>query len=202
MISEGARYTRNKPRYFLTVFSVGALCQVAFYIAYRSLAMCILITFSASILLIYSMQFFKRCLFDEACPKRKTVGALTVFVLGVAIMSALNYLPFFSSKLGLCFDAGFSGCLAPVFASLFDFRDINAPESLKIADNIPMRVACLSLALFSLIPDNPIQWFSLLALIPLIMYSEKRGRFSLKYFFYIFYPLHLFVLWVIYIVIH
>ena len=38
------------------------------------------------------------------------------------------------------------------------------------------------------------QWYSLLALPLLLLYSGKRGKANLKYFFYIFYPVHLVVL--------
>ena len=39
-----------------------------------------------------------------------------------------------------------------------------------------------------------IQVYSLLALPLLLLYSGRRGRLNLKYFFYIFYPVHLAVL--------
>lgn len=201
MISEGAKYTKNKLRYFLIMFSVGVICQIAFYIAYEGLTMCILITFSASVLLIYAMQHFKRCLFSDRCHLWMTVFALLIFALGVFAMAVLNYHPFFKNTLGITFDAGFSGCLAPVFASLPDFRGIDAPISVKKFDILPARLLCFALALISLIPINSIQWVSLFALIPLFMYSEKRGRFSLKYFFYVFYPLHLGALWLVYMLI-
>ncbi|MGD9909731.1 MAG: TraX family protein [Candidatus Izemoplasmatales bacterium] len=41
--------------------------------------------------------------------------------------------------------------------------------------------------------DNPIQWFALLALIPIYFYNGKKGKMN-SYFFYIYYPLHLVVI--------
>lgn len=198
MISEGAKYTKNRLKYFLVMFIIGVLCQVVFYIVSGSLMMCILITFSASVLLIYAFDLFKICLVSEKYSGLQALLALALFIFGVAVMFVLNYLPFFTDTLGLSFDAGFFGCLAPVCASFFVFRGIDAPDNLKRLDNIPLRVLCFSLALIALSPINEIQWVSLFALIPLLLYSEKRGKFSLKYFFYIFYPAHLAGLWAIY----
>lgn len=38
------------------------------------------------------------------------------------------------------------------------------------------------------------QWWSMLALPFLKLYSGKRGKYKMKYFFYIFYPAHLLVI--------
>lgn len=41
------------------------------------------------------------------------------------------------------------------------------------------------------------QLYALLALIPINMYNGKRGRWNLKYVFYVFYPAHLLIIWLI-----
>ena len=46
--------------------------------------------------------------------------------------------------------------------------------------------------------DRPawhVQWFSLLALVPLALYDGTRGRARMKYLFYVYYPAHLAVLY-------
>ena len=41
------------------------------------------------------------------------------------------------------------------------------------------------------------QEYASISSIPILLYNGKRGKYSLKYFFYIFYPLHLVILWLI-----
>ena len=41
------------------------------------------------------------------------------------------------------------------------------------------------------------QWFSLVSLVFLMLYNGKRGKANLKYLFYVFYPTHQAILWLI-----
>ena len=56
MIAEGCRHTRDRKKYFLRLFGMGALCQAVYFVAMGSLYMCILITFSLSVILISLMD--------------------------------------------------------------------------------------------------------------------------------------------------
>ncbi len=51
-------------------------------------------------------------------------------------------------------------------------------------------------ALWNFLWNNKIQEYGALAMIPIALYNGERGR-SMKYFFYLFYPLHLVVLFVL-----
>lgn len=194
-ISEGAKYTKNKTRYFLGIFILALICQIVYYIFDNSLYMCILVTFSISILLIYLMQHCKKLLFDEKSTNSAKAISIMLFLLATVCVYILNEL--------LTIDYGFIGCLTPVFASFFDFSGINVPEKLRRLDKNYIRVISLGVALLLLsIDGGGIQYFSLFALIPLLLYSGERGRYKMKYFFYLFYPLHLVLLEAIYIVIY
>ncbi len=194
MISEGARYTKNKLKYFLTIFLLATVCQLVYYFFDNgSLYMCILVTFSLSILLIYALNATKRALSESESPKYKyaiCMGTLfLLLVVGVYVLT--RYIQI---------DYGFAGIMTPVFASLFDFRGMNVPDKLKKLDNIPCRVLCTGIGLIMLsIQAGGPQYFCIFALLLLLLYSGERGKYKMKYFFYLFYPLHLVFLEAIYL---
>lgn len=54
------------------------------------------------------------------------------------------------------------------------------------------------MALLMILGYGGSQIFSLVAIIPMLLYNGQRGRYSMKWFFYVFYPAHLIVLFVLY----
>ena len=187
MIAEGCRYTKNKSRHFFLLFGLGAACQMV-YILFdpTNVYLGILITFSISILIIYALQYAKKCFFGEEAKTSKQVLASGLVLALVAASYVLTRL--------VLVDYGFWGIMMPVFASLFDFHRIPAPDSLKKLDCLPVRVLCMMLAEVMLIitlPEPLFQLPALIAFVLLLLYNGEKGKANLKYFFYVFYPLHL-----------
>lgn len=179
MIAEGCRYTRNRLRYFGMVFGLGAVCQIVYFVAMRDTYMSVLITFSLSILVIYAWQNVKA---------RQDVLSwliLAISVLGVWILNQY-----------LTIDYGFHGCMTPVFAALaMPRRGADPVQGEERFNNLPTHVALMGISLLELaLTSGGTQWWSLLALPLLLLYSGKRGKRNMKYFFYIFYPTHLVLL--------
>lgn len=173
MISEGCHYTKNRLRYFGMVFGLAAVCQTVYAVAMQDYYMCILVTFSLSILMIYALQLLKA---QKTVPKQVAAGLL----LGAVIVGVwwLNGV--------LEIDYGFWGCMLPVFPALL--------RGTKW-DRRSTGVAMLALGLLILgLDTGALQAFALLAIPLLLLYNGQRGKLKMKYFFYIFYPLHLAVL--------
>ena len=195
MIAEGCRYTRNKARYFSMIFGLAFICQVVYYVFDGSLYMCVLVTFSLSILALFALDNFKYIAFESDASLLQKFLAGGLFIAVVAFIYFLN--------LFMQIDYGFWGCMLPVFAGL-----LHMPKNCNIAflqklDNNLTGVILLGLGLVPLMLEvGWVQPYSLMALVPLLLYSGKRGKLNMKYFFYIFYPLHLVLLEGIYLLLN
>ena len=178
----------KKRKLFLLAF----VCQTVYFIYDGDTYMSVLVTFSLSILMIYSLQLFKRALTDSNASIFKKIAFLSLFLFSVAFVYFLNTM--------FEIDYGFFGCMAPVFASSFKIpREINrdkgansAYTSFLIKNEHLLNVSALGICLiFLAFAMTNIQFYALLSLPLILFYSGKRGKYRMKYFFYIFYPLHL-----------
>ena len=179
MIAEGARYTRNKIKYLATIGGLATICQLVYYFALRDLYMCILVTFSLSIITIYAIGYFKKCLFAEKPDALKCIFSALLLILTVLAVYQLNQV--------LEIDYGFIGCMIPAMISIFDFKNMKLPEKFKWLDSYYLKISALAIGLILLaLAKGERQYYALLSIPFLLLYSEQRGTPKLKYFFYIF----------------
>ncbi len=185
MIAEGCRYTKNKRNYFLRIFLLGLLCQVVYYIAEQNVDQGILMTFSVSILLSYVVLWVENRM-GESCRDTGHINKILLWLLPVGLILLMavicGEIKLLPDGRYILFDYGFYGILLPVLIALG--RD--KKQRLFLA------AAGMTLIAFSL---GGIQWYSLIALFPLACYNEKRGKWNLKYLFYIYYPLHMAIIY-------
>ncbi|MBR4072010.1 MAG: hypothetical protein IKK26_05595 [Clostridia bacterium] len=187
MIAEGCRYTKSKVKYFLTMTVLGLLIQLVYYFYSKKATFTVIITFSISILLIYGLQSVKAIILDSKSKLFEKLLVVELFAMSVVAVYVLNQI--------VSIEYGFYGCLLPVAASLLH-KPANISDSIfEKLDKIPVHVAVMGvcLALMS-VQRGWVQPYSLLSLPLLLLYSGKRGKTNMKYFFYIFYPAHLAVL--------
>ena len=176
-IAEGCRYTRNRLKHFLSVFVLGCICESVYIIYMGGWYGNILLSFSLSILLIYMMQW---------CRVKGGYVPYAVMVLALSLLAvALHYVNF---------DYGFTGIIAPLIMALPGDRagekeGISPPPPGKKLKLLLFTVAVMLTALGS--PMGSRQLFALLSLPLVWLYNGKAGNKKLKYFFYVFYPLHL-----------
>ncbi|MGN0459912.1 MAG: TraX family protein [Ruminococcus sp.] len=173
MIAEGCKYTHNKLKYFLTIFIEGVILQVFIFLLSDSRNMNVLITFSISIGLIYAVDYamHSQSPYRWILPMAGIVG--TLFLCGKLPVSFFN--------LDFHIDYDFFGVMLPVMVYIFE--------------NKVLKLLMFTLGLvFLSISLAPIEWWSLLSVIPIAFYSGERGKLKIKYFFHIYYPLHVVII--------
>lgn len=193
-IAEGARHTSNRIGYFLRTFLLGIICQAVYVIeeilggGIRSIYLNILFTLSISMLVCFAYVDFEKSLKNKE--KNGIFLRFAVFALSVASVIAFDIFCTYSYDLigmSVSFDYGAVGALLPLFAILVKDRK--------------KQVLCfgIGLILFALLnsdaPGNV--WFVLFNIPILATYNGRLGSKKYKYAFYIFYPLHLGVLYLV-----
>ncbi len=189
LIAEGCRYTRNPWLYLGKLAACLGVCQVGYFVGEGSLEICILGTFFIGASLLFCLQEAKKAIFQGNTGK--TVLFLALLLAGIGATYYVNQRYYI--------DYGFWGCMLPLSAGIFYLPEA-APGRLKKWDNKWTSLLCFALCLVIASYDNffPIQGYCLLSLPVLALYSGKRGKWKLTWFFYLFYPLHLALLYGLY----
>lgn len=191
-VYQGAKYTRNRRRYLGNMFCLGVLCMLGSWLLADFFYGNILITFSLSLLLIYNVQNIQKAWHATSSVWN---GKLCMWVIAFVLL-------LFATAI-LCqimpIDYGFIGILVPVGATIADReRCIRTDTPIPIPGDGRHELInrYIVLAVFGMMlywqatTANEIQYFSLIALLPLCFYNYTRGSVSMKHFFYWFYPLH------------
>ena len=173
MIAEGCKYTKNKLKYFLTIFIEGVIIQFFIFLLSDSTHMNVLITFSLSIGLIYA--------FDYSLRSENNYNWVIPLMGIIFVMVICGELPegFLSEYFHI--DYGFFGVMLPVMVYIFENKVLK----------LLMFTAGLVFLSISL---APIQWWCLLSVIPIALYSGERGKLKIKYLFHIYYPIHIVII--------
>ena len=169
MIAEGCRHTHDRKKYLGKLLLLGAACQIVYFLAMGSLYQCILITFSLSILLIYAI--------DNA---RSTPSAILALLTLITVVFVCLGLPRLLPGTDFAIDYGIWGVLLPVLVYFGGTRKL---PLLAIVLCLQARQA------------GGIQWLSLTAIPLLYLYNGQRGSGNIGKWFYIYYPLHLVVIY-------
>ncbi len=145
-----------------------------------------ILTISLTALFCQLVYFFAEGSLDQCI--------LVTFLLSILLIYALEYKNIIISLISvvgvfvLCeilnIDYGFFGILTPVFIYFANGKTNKL-------------IACSALLLLLGIVMGGVQWYSLFAIPLLALYNRKRGKLNLKYLFYIYYPLHLGIIYLI-----
>ncbi len=184
LVAEGCRHTRNIKKYMLRLFIFAIISEIPFSLFVTKawpIDMSSLFYFGHrnvfyTLLLGVVAIFFRKIIKEKICVQ------LPAELFSITLAGILAY---FAALLNTDYDA--FGVLLIYF--------------LALTDKVYTRV--LLLAVFAFLQYYPsfYFWSALLPALLIIFYNGELGKYSLKYFFYIIYPVHILILYIAYILI-
>ena len=193
-IAEGCRYTRNKTKRFLMVLGLALVCEIAYVLTSGEITGTVLVTFSCSIPMVYALQAVKASLAAEKLSCGRISLCMALFVLSIGATVLVGYL--------VPMDYGIPGALLPVFLSFLDYVPGKTPAFFQKIDRHAIRLAVFALGLvliwrIRLRVSGEIQVYALLSVLPMAFYNGTPGPRTFKYWFYVFFPAHLLLIWMV-----
>lgn len=174
LLSEGFAHTKSRPKYALRLALFAALSEIPFDLAFAKVPL-----------------------------ETEHQNVFFTLLLGFCALCVLERLRDFSLLLGLACCGALAMCaqLLRTDYGWFGVTLILLFYALRDNRRVQMLVFLLLNTGFSLqksqLPNLNIQLLAAGAALPLACYNGEKGRYSLKYFFYLFYPLHLIILYLL-----
>ena len=177
MLAEGFEKTSSRPRYFARIFVTALIAEIPVYLLHISVMTDyyhnILFTMLLSFLALYATE--KGKFWFVAVP------------LVALAASAFN-----------CEYGAFGVMLAVGFYLVNKY----SPKQIFVRFTALLAVLLVTMIPLASYENWPIQLWSICAVIPLALYNGKKGRRLPRYFLYVFYPAHLFIIWLLTLALH
>lgn len=170
LLVEGFKHTRNKLKYFLRLILFAIITQPIYDYTFNNHELNILFTFSLSFLLLSSLEFIKKII-NKYSKVIENYLYKTVFYSLIYILFTL-----FSIILNVDYQA----------------LGISLVFIFYLVPNLYLSFLLYLLAV-TFLATNTIQFYSLLSFLFIYMYNGEKGK-NIKYFFYLYYPLHFLIL--------
>lgn len=182
LISEGFIHTHSKPRYMLRMLIFAIISQIPFHLLAHNLArskatLNVMFTFEYALIGLYILDFFKNY---NGFPK------LLNYAFIIASLSMILFVVYFVHP-----DYSWYGVSLVWIFYLFKKSKILTTFSFIVINILYYLVRGADLNEY-----YPLILFSCLPIVFILLYNGEKGK-SLKYFFYLFYPVHMLILYAI-----
>jgi len=174
MIAEGCTYTKDRKSYLGLLALSAAVCQAVYLFVMHSLYQCIMVTFMLSVSLIFALDYAKA--------QKKTKGFFVAVGAALGVYVLTEVMP--EVVPGFYIDYSFWGVMLPVFVYCVQGKWNK------------LGMAAIGLILLAA-DSNRLQWYALFAVPILALYNGERGKTRMKYLFYVYYPVHLAVVYLL-----
>ena len=187
-IAEGWRHTSSKSRYALTLLAFAIISQPMYYFALNENI------FDLNILFLFCMSLIVLQLIDQIKKDKGLAPFYTVLIAAVLLLI------FILEALGISMSYGIYGVLLTAAFYIFYSADFRASRVwLWCVAALLMIGYWLMYFLISNQADfgSYLSLFALLSLPLLMLYNGEKGKHSLKWLFYIFYPAHILLIYLL-----
>lgn len=181
LLVEGFRHTSDLKKYLFRLFLFALLSEMPFDLCMTGKILefgsqNVFFTLVAGLLAIACLEHYNK-------PENKIVNPAIAFVM-LVIITGVAFL--------LAFDYGGAGVLLVVI--FYYMKPFYQVETSKEKWFQAGKVTILSGLLYGLVFVLS-EMYALFAILPISMYNGKRGDKRFKYIFYLFYPVHLLIIW-------
>lgn len=177
MIAEGCRYTKNRKRYLGMMAAMAVVFQVVYFVFMNSLYQGILVNFALSIAAIFAIDSFIK--------NKRIINRILTASIVLVVLFISTVLPITLGEYGFSIDYGLYGLCLPILVYF-------APSK-----KWGLIFTSILLTVMSITSGVYYQLLSLLTIPLFILYNGERGNKKLKYVFYLFYPIHLVLIYAI-----
>lgn len=190
IISESLYYTRSKNKFLMRLFIFSIISEFSFNLYFNYLNGSAPVFGSHNVFFTFSFAVLFIIMIEEICKNKKLLIPLFCVILLGFVYSSVNYIFIYFYNFILNSDYGFYGVI--FLMALFHERKISIDNHMKI------RMMTIFLMCFLLYGVSMYFVFAIFSLALIYMYNGEKGR-GHKYFFYLFYPVHLLILSFIYV---
>lgn len=182
-VAEGMKYTRNRKKYILTLLVFAIVSQVPYALLNKPFKLNILFTFLIAIVFILLFELLKREDIKKSLIKSILVTLLLsiLFVLCLIFGDVLRFIDY----------------ALPGIILIVAFYFIKSKWKFLVAALLMVVYVLECLLIYEFGWSLFIQLFAIVSILLLLFYNGNKGKLNLKYLFYVFYPVHLFLIWII-----
>lgn len=203
LASEGFHYTKDKKKYFLRLWIAYALMSIASMLLQKALPSDVMLmnsifgTLCLTAFYMWMVDIFKSGITEKKSTKiiLSIAGALLPVFLNTAAFFLTAVIPGIISKIVMIVPIPFFVEGSYIWIALGVAFYLLKGKS-KWIQIIPLVVLSACTFIMGTGEAYNIQWLMIFSAIPILLYNGKQGRKS-KYFFYIFYPAHIYLFYII-----
>ena len=182
LLAEGCYYTKNKLRHFIVIAGFAVVMQTVLFVATKMTDFNIFIPFAISIALCYLVDYIERFIKEKRI--LISIGLIILLISSLILFYFIDaYTTYFFMNYG-------------IYAVYLPFVLYIIRKYIKHVNIfVSIFIICITMVLMKYFTPYLYQFYGMISCVFILLYNRKKGKYNLKYLFYIFYPLHMVILY-------